>query len=484
MDPKYGEISGPSHGSGFIIDPSGLAITNNHVVSGAAQLKVWIGDNQNEFHNARLVAVSECSDLAMIDIEGSGFPFLGWYPDPIISDLEIFAAGYPFGEPEYTISSGSISDEEYRGEFRWASLEQVLEHNATINPGNSGGPLVTSGGELVGVNYASHTESERFFAISRDTVLPLIEKFYEGDDVDSLGVNAFSASNSDGSLAGIWVSSVISGSAADQAGIEPGDLITSMEGISLGEDNSMAAYCDILRTQGDESQLGIEVVRLTSNENLEGQFNGRELVVTGTFQDPESAENGSAVDTDLSAGPYADPGAHSSELITEEYDDGFMAIKDDTGALSIEVPDDWRQIDGMSWTEYWGDLYFEAANLAAAPDLRGFYSSNEDSGVRFSASADWGAIGGYIQLLDGVKHWYNTSCVWKLREDFNNGVYEGAYDFWDCGSDLGAVVLSARPMSNRSAFLILVQVHGVKDLEEEALDRMMNSFKVVGSSLP
>ena len=68
IDPEFGELSGAGLGSGFIIDSSGLAITNNHVVTGAALLNVWVGGDTTQTYNAKIIAVSECSDLALIDM--------------------------------------------------------------------------------------------------------------------------------------------------------------------------------------------------------------------------------------------------------------------------------------------------------------------------------------------------------------------------------------------------------------------------------
>ncbi|MEJ2447908.1 MAG: serine protease [Anaerolineales bacterium] len=129
VDPEFGEYSGAGYGSGFIIDPSGLAITNNHVVTGAALLNVWVGGDTSKTYNAQILAVSECSDLALIDIEGDDFPYLEWYPEPITVGLEVYAAGFPLGDPEFTLTKGIISKENAGGESSWASVEQVLEHD-------------------------------------------------------------------------------------------------------------------------------------------------------------------------------------------------------------------------------------------------------------------------------------------------------------------------------------------------------------------
>ena len=127
IDPQVGQIyNGAGRGSGFIIDPSGLAVTNNHVVTGSALLKVWVGGDQSKTLNARVLGVSECSDLAVIDIEGDGFPYLDWYDGPIDVGKEIYVAGFPLGDPEYSLTKGIISKAKADGETSWASVDSVI----------------------------------------------------------------------------------------------------------------------------------------------------------------------------------------------------------------------------------------------------------------------------------------------------------------------------------------------------------------------
>ena len=77
-DPYEGwQVNAGGFGSGFIIDPSGLAVTNNHVVSGASNLKVWVAGESTP-RNAVVLGVSECNDLAVIDLEGDGYDYLNW----------------------------------------------------------------------------------------------------------------------------------------------------------------------------------------------------------------------------------------------------------------------------------------------------------------------------------------------------------------------------------------------------------------------
>ncbi len=192
------QLNRRGRGSGFIIDPSGIAVTNNHVVTGAAILRVWIGGDGP--HNAKILGVSECSDLAVIDIDGDGYPFLEWFDGEIYAGIDVFTAGFPLGDPEFTLTSGVVSKTRTRGETNWASGDFVIEHDATINPGNSGGPLVTPGGKVVGVNYAGSSGTGQFFAISREEALKVIDQLRAGSDVNSIGVNGTAVRNEDEGL--------------------------------------------------------------------------------------------------------------------------------------------------------------------------------------------------------------------------------------------------------------------------------------------
>ena len=159
VDPEIGQqLNAAGSGSGFIIDEEGLAVTNNHVVTGAALLRVYVS-GKSEPVNARVLGVSECSDLAVIDLEGGDYPYLDWHDGPISTGLDVFAAGFPLGDPQFTLTKGIIAKEEGDGETWWASIDRVLMHDAIINPGNSGGPLVNSEGKIVGVNYGVYNEN-------------------------------------------------------------------------------------------------------------------------------------------------------------------------------------------------------------------------------------------------------------------------------------------------------------------------------------
>ena len=466
VDPEFGEYSGAGRGTGFLIDPSGLAVTNNHVVTGSALLKVWIGGDTTKSYNARIIAVSECSDLALIDIDGDGFPYLEWYSGPIQVGLEVYAAGFPLGDPEYTLTKGIVSKEKADGESSWASVNHVIEHDATINPGNSGGPLVSADGQVVGVNYATYAEANQYFAIGQDAAIPIIEELKQGKNVDTVGINGQAVMSDDGSLTGIWVSSVKSGSAADNAGVEPGDLITSLESLALATDGTMSAYCDIIRTQGDKNTLAMEVLRYPTQEWLEGQINGRALSVVsdGLVNNPPPTKN--------------DDTSGDVPIVIE----GYVEIINDFGNLVMVVPITWNELDNFNWEATWelndGTLIdFVAADFLAAPSLDDFKDLT-GPGVDFAASKDWGKIGGYIGLLDGTEHWYSNDCEKDERGDYEDEAFEGAYDWWIC-EYVDVVIIAVRPIADPTAYLVLVQVNLQTEADLDALDQITATFDVL-----
>lgn len=445
-------------GSGFIIDPSGLAVTNNHVVTGAALLKVWIGGDTTRTYNAKLLGVSECSDLAVIDIDGEGFPYLDWHEGPINVGLEVYAAGFPLGEPQFTLTKGIVSKERAGGETSWASVDYVIEHDATINPGNSGGPLLDKDARVVGINYRGR-ETGQFFAIGRDLAVTTIEQLKQDRDVDSLGINgeAFASDT----FSGIWVYSVDSGSPADKAGLTGGDIVTTLENLVLATDGTMADYCDILRSHQPTDTLNIEVLRYVTGEILVGQINGRELETAVNFQ-----EN-------------VDPGLTEDLENTGTYS-GYVTVTDDYGAIQMDIPVEWGEVNGSYWVD--GEETIGAA-ISAAADLDAFNNTWSESGVFFGASDDLAKLGGYVNLLDVRREAFIGSCKLTGRSDYEDALYRGKYDLFENCDNTGNmyIVLTAVPNDNSQAFLILVEMQITKEADFDALERIIATFQVIGS---
>ncbi len=372
VDPQVGTVvNAAGRGSGFIIDPSGLAVTNKHVVAGAGLLKVWVGGDTTKQLSAKVLGISECSDLAVIDIEGDGYPFLQWSADPIKVGMDIYVAGFPLGDPEYTLTRGVISKARADGEMRWASVASSIEYDAQALPGNSGGPVVNDNAQVVAVHYAGNHDTRQVFGISAELAKPVTDELATGKNIDSIGINGEAVVSDDGSLSGIWVSAVTSGSPADKAGIQAGDIITSLEHVVLATDGTMADYCDIIRGHNVTDTLAIDVLRFSTGEVMSGQLNGDKLQTAGVFENQAASNNtGSSTTTG---------GAYS----------GYTMVTDNYSSIQMEVPNEWSDLDGSAWVDGGETI---GASIAAAPNLQEFLNAWSQPGVSFYASDDLAAL--------------------------------------------------------------------------------------------
>ena len=459
IDPQVGMVvNGAGRGSGFIIDPSGIAVTNNHVVTGSALLKVWVGGNKDKVYNARVLGASECSDLAVIKIDGSDFPYLEWHTGAPKVGLEVYAAGYPLGDPEFTLTKGIVSKENANGNTNWASVGSVLEHDARINPGNSGGPLVDKDGKIVGINYAGNSSNQQYFAIARAEADLVLNDLKSGNDVNSIGVNGQVIVAQDQSISGIWVSSVKSGSPADKSGLKAGDIIIQMEGLVLGTDGTKADYCQILRSHKPTDTLSLNVVRWQTQEILEGQINGRQLAVTGTFSSgAQGSNNGGAT-----SGP--------------------TTVTDDSNVISMQIPADWKY-DGSAWQNTWNiggkSSDFTAQTLTASPDLNAYAAGWDTKGIFIATSRDWANMGGYANLLEGVASFY-ADCTPKGTQNYKDDTYEGELVVYtNCGAPKStAVVMAVRPIKNPQAYLVLIEMKYITQADLDELDKILTSATI------
>ncbi len=461
-DPEEGmQMNSAGAGSGFIIDPSGIAVTNNHVATGAAFLKVFVA-GEKEPRNARVLGVSECSDLAVIDIEDDNLPYLAWHAKQATVGLKVYALGFPLGDPEFTMTDGIISKAKADGETSWASIGHVLEHTATINPGNSGGPLVDEKGQVVGINYAGNADTKQYFAIAGADAQSVIDELRAGNDVDSLGING-EAVNNGKDIAGIWVSSVASGSPADKVGLKAGDIIVSMEGVTLANQGTMTEYCDILRSHQPDDALSIQVLRLDKKVVLEGQINGRELAQSVSVADEVNKDEGTTASNQASgSGASAD---------YEDY--ASIATKDQK--LSVDVPQEWADIKEGDWKI--GEKVV-GTQLAAAPDLKAFYDSWSTPGVLISYSESLGSTKEPKDLLSDID--YSDACKTKGEQtDLPDGYFVGAYQTWrDCGDTKTQAVLVALTPAETHDYVVLVEVYAVTESDLKALDHVIDSFHV------
>jgi serine protease Do len=227
-----------SLGSGVLVDSTGTVVTNEHVILRATSIRVLLADKR-EFM-ARLVGADSDSDLAVLKIESdSPLPGAVLAPDDTILIGEtVIAIGNPYGL-SHTVTTGVVSALGRTIQTGEARYNDFIQTDASINPGNSGGPLVNLEGQVIGITTAIHREAEGIgFAIPVHRIRGIVDQIVHygavqppwiGIQVQDLSSElAFHFRREPGSA--VLIRAVDEGSPADQAGLDPGDLIVAAQG--------------------------------------------------------------------------------------------------------------------------------------------------------------------------------------------------------------------------------------------------------------
>ncbi len=455
-DPEVGFTDGSGRGSGFIISDDGIAVTNNHVVTGAATLEVFIGGDTTKSYNATVLGVSECNDLAVIDInENDPLTPLQWYDGEIRTGTDVYAAGFPLGDPEFTLTRGIVSKLEANGDTSWASLDSVLEHDAAIQPGNSGGPLVTTDGAVIGVNYAggSRTNTEQFFAIDKNRAQKVVDKLMDGD-FEALGVNGQVVYDEESGIVGVWVAGVAPGSPADDVELLPGDIIQTMNGIPIGTDGTMSDYCDVIRTSG-ERPIKIEVLRFDTSEILTGEING-DKPLEQTFSFAQAVEEEVDVEQATEAQTYT----------------SYQTIVDDTGTLTVDVPSVWTSIDTAPIVLDDGS---QLGQITASPDIEAYSTTWDTPGLFYSSVRNADILTALATFAPG------SACTDAGQTEYQDAVFLGTYQVWtNCGGTNTLYVVLAAAQVNGSGNVSVLAMQVVTDADLDALDQAFATFNTTG----
>jgi len=253
-------------GSGVIIRADGYIVTNNHVVEGADELQVVLHDGTT--YDAEVVGTDPQSDLAVLKIEAKNLPYISMGD---ASSLRVGQWVLAFGSPlspqlSNTVTAGIISAlNRYYSEG--PAVQNFIQTDAAINPGNSGGPLVNLRGELIGINTAIYSRTGGYqgigFAIPVDIVQYVVPQLIQTGHVERarLGVQYTAAAPSVIKALNLprgaaQVVTVEKGSAAEKAGIKPGDLIVAIDGQQLTNHLELSKIISTHRP-GDEVKLTI-----------------------------------------------------------------------------------------------------------------------------------------------------------------------------------------------------------------------------------
>jgi len=462
-DPEVGITETAGSGSGFLISPDGLVVTNNHVVTGASTLEVFVGGDTSRSYHATVLGASECSDLALIRIDADEpLPFLDWSDEPASPGLDVYAAGFPLGDPEYTLTKGIVSKARANGDVTGSSsIDHTIEHDATIQPGNSGGPLITVDGEVLAVNYAGGAlregASKQFWAIAAGLAEPMVEQLAQGD-IESLGINGRPVFDDQLALSGIWVSGVKPGSPASRAGLLPGDIVLSLNSIPMAADGGYRDYCDVVRTSGDNA-MTVEVLRWDTFEVLRGEINGTEPLVPILSLAEE-------VGDDVPDGGEAGEG---DAPVPTFY--SYETVTDDTGALSVDVPVEWhdRETAPELSPEGW-------AFIGASDDMSAFRAGWTHPGLVFYLRPyqgdEWSILDDYT---------YADVCAEEYTDAFADVMYSGLYQIWSGCRDTDGLVVNLLLSDNDRTYTAVMTTYVATEADLEALDRAFASFTVYDS---
>lgn len=249
-------------GSGFIIDPDGLIVTNYHVIQGRAELSVTLHDGKT--YTGRVIGTDPLTDLALIRIDARGLkPLHFGNSDQIYPGDWVLALGSPLGLQE-TVTAGIISS--VNREVALAERTNYLQTDAAINPGNSGGPLVNMQGQVVGVNTAIARGAQGIgFAIPINTLTQVLPDLREKGRVERAwlgvavaGINPQIAGEIQGARVGegLVILEVVAGSPAERAGLRPEDVILSVDGQRLAEPRDLIQHLNT-RKPGQAVRLRI-----------------------------------------------------------------------------------------------------------------------------------------------------------------------------------------------------------------------------------
>jgi len=239
-------------GSGVIISDDGYIVTNNHVIEKSDQIKIILNDNR-EFE-AKLIGTDPSTDIALLKIDATNLPYLLWGNSDVLKLGEwVLAVGNPFNLTS-TVTAGIVSAKG-RGigiiEQKKLPIESFIQTDAAVNPGNSGGALVNTRGELVGINTAIASQTGAYtgysFAVPVSIVQKVVADFKQYGQVQraKLGVSIQTVNaelakelNLD-NVNGVYIAGVEKDGAANDAGIEQGDVIKAINDVTVNTSSEL-----------------------------------------------------------------------------------------------------------------------------------------------------------------------------------------------------------------------------------------------------
>ncbi len=341
-----------SVGSGFIVDPTGYILTNDHVIEDGLDLTVKLADGSE--HRARVAGRDPKTDIALVKIEtGRELPVARLGDSAALEVGEwVLAIGNPFGL-EHTVTSGIVSAKGRR--IGAGPYDNFIQTDASINPGNSGGPLMNLRGEVVGVNTAIFSRGGGNigigFAIPINLVKPLLSQLRDEGKVTRgwLGV-VIQEVNADMAealgmekAAGALVTNVSQGSPAEAAGMQVGDVIVRFDGSPVNASSELPlmvartpvgkAVDVVIQRDGQPAALRVTVAKLGDDEVVAALEDGNDLGLTvrdaqARFSPGARRREGVVVTAVASRSPAETAGIQVGDIILEIDRERIGSVRD------------------------------------------------------------------------------------------------------------------------------------------------------------
>ena len=276
-----GEMFGRSRaeqslGSGVVISPDGYVVTNNHVIGDdVAEVTVTVGEHRDV--KAKIIGVDSWTDLGLLKIDVTGLPVIPWGDSSKLKVAEwVMAVGNPFSLNQ-TVTLGIVSALG-RANVGITAYEDFIQTDAAINPGNSGGALINSRGELVGINTAIFSQSGGYqgigFAVPSNLVRRVVDDLQKFGRVRRGSIGYVEVIPLTARLAGelrapasdgIVVNQMSRDSAAYKNGLEPGDIIVSVNGTAIADPSQ---FVRLIADSSIGSTVRIEILRESRRSTL------------------------------------------------------------------------------------------------------------------------------------------------------------------------------------------------------------------------
>lgn len=282
-------------GSGVIISPDGYIITNNHVIEGAQSIEITTNDNKT--FDAEIVGTDPNTDIALLKIDSDeplNYSTFGDSNNARIGEW-VLAVGNPFNLTS-TVTAGIISAKSR--DLSGRNTQSFIQTDAAVNPGNSGGALVNINGDLIGINTAISSQTGNYigysFAVPSNIARKVVEDIMEFGNVQNgiLGViggelNSKNAENFGvNQTEGFYVTDVQKGTGADRAGIQKGDIIQQIDGITISKFSDLKGF---LNTKSPEDEVEVKILRDGKPESLKvtlEKLTTIDISIIGTLKEP------------------------------------------------------------------------------------------------------------------------------------------------------------------------------------------------------